>query len=130
MGETVTPQASGSARQRQQAPHPAVVDRIFRALSDPTRRNVLERLTSRPASVSELAAPYGMALPSFVEHLKVLEGSGLVRSHKTGRVRTYELAAEQLKLAEDWLGRQRTLWERRLDQLDSYLLKLKEEESK
>ncbi|TWT10943.1 metalloregulator ArsR/SmtB family transcription factor [Reyranella sp. CPCC 100927] len=110
-------------------PHPAVVDRIFRALSDPTRRNVLERLTSRSASVSELAAPYGMALPSFIEHLKVLEGSGLVRSHKAGRVRTYELAADQLKLAEDWLGRQRTLWARRLDQLDSYLLKLKEEES-
>lgn len=111
-------------------PSPAVVDRVFRALSDPTRRNVLERLTSRPASVSELAAPYGMALPSFVEHLKVLEGSGLVRSHKTGRVRTYELAAEQLKVAEDWLSRQRNLWERRLDQLDDYLMKLKEEETK
>lgn len=108
----------------------AVVDRVFRALSDPTRRNVLERLSMRPASASELAAPYDMALPSFVEHLKVLEGSGLVRSHKTGRVRTYELAAEQLKLAEDWLGRQRNVWERRLDQLDSYLLKLKEEEAK
>jgi DNA-binding transcriptional ArsR family regulator len=125
----VTLQAGGGV-QPQQAPNPAVVDRIFRALSDPTRRNVLERLTRHPASVSELAAPYGMALPSFVEHLKVLEGSGLVRSHKAGRVRTYELAAEQLKLAEDWLGRQRALWERRLDQLDSYLLKLKEEESK
>jgi DNA-binding transcriptional ArsR family regulator len=108
-------------------PDPAVVDRIFRALSDPTRRNVLERLSAQPASVSELAAPYGMALPSFVEHLKVLEGSGLVRSHKAGRVRTYELAADQLRLAEDWLGRQRNLWERRLDRLDSYLLKLKEE---
>ncbi|OCX13714.1 transcriptional regulator [Mesorhizobium hungaricum] len=108
----------------------AVVDRVFRALSDPTRRNVLERLSLRPASASELAAPYDMALPSFVEHLKVLEGSGLVRSHKAGRVRTYELAAEQLKLAEDWLGRQRNIWERRLDQLDSYLLKLKEEEAK
>ena len=108
----------------------AVVDRVFRALSDPTRRNVLERLSLCPASASELAAPYDMALPSFVEHLKVLEGSGLVRSHKAGRVRTYELAAEQLKLAEDWLGRQRNIWERRLDQLDSYLLKLKEEEAK
>ena len=108
----------------------AVVDRVFRALSDPTRRNVLERLSLRPASASELADPYDMALPSFVEHLKVLEGSGLVRSHKAGRVRTYELAAEQLKLAEDWLGRQRNIWERRLDQLDSYLLKLKEEEAK
>lgn len=111
-------------------PNPAVVDGIFRALSDPTRRGVLERLSRRPASVSELAAPYEMALPSFVEHLKVLETSGLVRSHKSGRVRTYELAAGQLKLAEDWLSRQRNLWERRLDQLDDYLLKLKEEESK
>jgi len=124
----VTPRAG-----LQHSPPPtnaAVVDRVFRALSDPTRRNVLERLSMRPASASELAAPYDMALPSFVEHLKVLEGSGLVRSHKAGRVRTYELAAEQLKLAEDWLGRQRNIWERRLDQLDSYLLKLKEEEAK
>ena len=125
----VTPRA-GSRVPHGPAPNPAVVDQVFRALSDPTRRNVLERLTARPASVSELAAPYEMALPSFVEHLKVLEGSGLVRSHKQGRVRTYELAAEQLKLAEDWLGRQRTLWERRLDQLDSYLLQMKEQEPK
>ncbi|MBV5323953.1 MAG: winged helix-turn-helix transcriptional regulator, partial [Rhodospirillaceae bacterium] len=97
------------------------------ALSDPTRRHVLERLSARPASVSELAAPYRMALPSFVEHLKVLEKSGLVRSRKAGRVRTYSLAPEQLKLAEDWLGKQRTLWERRLDRLDAYLLQMKEE---
>lgn len=104
-----------------------VIDGIFRALSDPTRRHVLERLSARPASVSELAAPYRMALPSFVEHLKVLEKSGLVRSRKAGRVRTYSLAPEQLKLAEDWLGKQRTLWERRLDRLDAYLLQMKEE---
>ncbi|MFE0015903.1 ArsR/SmtB family transcription factor [Mesorhizobium sp. NPDC059054] len=121
----MTPQTRGGSQP--QMPNPAVVDSIFRALSDPTRRSVLERLSARPASVSELAAPYGMALPSFVEHLKVLEGSGLVRSHKAGRVRTYELAPDQLKLAEDWLGRQRRFWERRLDRLDSYLLKLKEE---
>lgn len=121
----MTPQMPGGSQL--QMPSPAVVDRIFRALSDPTRRSVLERLSAQPASVSELAAPYGMALPSFVEHLKVLEGSGLVRSRKAGRVRTYELAADQLRLAEDWLGRQRKLWERRLDRLDSYLLKLKEE---
>lgn len=113
-----------------QAANPVIVDQIFRALSDPTRRNVLERLTARPASVSELAAPYAMALPSFVEHLKVLETSGLVRSHKAGRVRTYELAAEQLKLAEDWLGRQRNLWTHRLDRFDAYVMTLKEEESK
>lgn len=70
-----------------------------------------------------------MALPSFVEHLKVLEGSGLVRSQKVGRVRTYELAPDQLRVAEDWLGRQRNLWERRLDQLDSYLMKMKQEDT-
>lgn len=108
-------------------PSTSPVDGIFRALSDPTRRHVLERLSRKPASVSELAAPYKMALPSFVEHLKVLEQSGLVRSRKTGRVRTYRLASERLKLAEDWLGKQRTMWERRLDRLDNYLLNMKEE---
>ncbi len=108
---------------------PSSVDLIFRALSDPTRRNVLERLTMKPASASELAASYEMALPSFFEHLKVLEGSGLVRSQKTGRVRTYELAPEQMKLAEEWLGKQRKLWERRLDQLDNHLMKMKQQEN-
>ena len=105
------------------------IDSVFRALSDPTRRRVLERLTRSPASVSELAAPFKMALPSFVEHMKVLEGSGLVRSRKVGRVRTYQLAPKRLRLAEDWLARQRQLWERRLDQLDEYLLALKEKQS-
>ena len=115
---------------RGQNPSPppiAVVDGIFRALSDPTRRNVLERLSTRPSSVSELAAPYKMALPSFVEHLKVLESTGLVRSKKTGRVRTYELAPERLQIAQDWLGRQRSIWEQRLDRLDAYLLSMKKE---
>jgi DNA-binding transcriptional ArsR family regulator len=105
------------------------VDHVFRALSDPTRRHVLERLSRSPASVSELAEPFEMALPSFLQHLRILEDSGLVRSHKTGRVRTYELSPKRLKLAEDWLSRQRSLWERRLDQLDAYLLTLKEKES-
>jgi DNA-binding transcriptional ArsR family regulator len=102
------------------------LDGVFRALSDPTRRQVLERLNRSPASVSELAKPFGMALPSFVQHLKVLEGCGLVRSRKTGRVRTYRLAPERLRLAEHWLARQRALWERRLDQLDEYIIDLKE----
>ena len=102
------------------------VDSVFRALSDPTRRHVLERLSRSPGSVSELAAPFDMALPSFVEHLKILENCGLVRSRKTGRVRTYQLAPKRLKLAEDWLMKQRRLWERRLDQLDAYLIELKE----
>jgi DNA-binding transcriptional ArsR family regulator len=102
------------------------VDEVFRALADPTRRRVLERLSRSPASVSELAEPFDMALPSFVQHLKTLEGCGLVRSEKTGRVRTYRISPERLRLAEDWLSRQRTLWERRLDQLDDYLNELKE----
>ena len=101
------------------------IDSVFRALADPTRRHVLERLSRSPGSVSELAKPFTMALPSFVEHLKVLEDCGLVRSRKIGRVRTYQLAPKRLKLAENWLMKQRALWERRLDQLDSYLLELK-----
>ena len=103
------------------------MDGVFRALADPTRRRVLQRLGRSPASVSDLAKPFDMALPSFVQHLRVLEGSGLVRSRKTGRVRTYELAPKRLWLAEHWLARQRTLWERRLDQLDDYLTELKEQ---
>ena len=102
------------------------IDRVFRALADPTRRHVLERLGRSPASVSELARPFEMALPSFLQHLKLLEGCGLVRSRKTGRVRTYRLVPKRLQQAEDWLAKQRTLWTTRLDQLDSYLLELKE----
>ena len=102
------------------------IDHVFRALSDPTRRHVLERLSRSPASVSELAAPYGMALPSFVQHMGILEESGLVQSSKKGRIRTYEIIPKRLKLAEDWMVRQRALWEKRLDQLDTYLITLKE----
>ncbi|MEI9423004.1 metalloregulator ArsR/SmtB family transcription factor [Mesorhizobium sp. Cs1299R1N1] len=109
-------------------PSPPPIDGIFRALADQTRRRVVERLNRSPASVSELAQPFDMALPSFIDHLKILEGCGLVRSQKTGRVRTYELAPEPLKLAESWLAEQRTLWERRLDQFDAYVMTLKETE--
>lgn len=101
------------------------MDDVFRALADPTRRRVVEVLSQRPASVSELAQPFKMALPSFLEHLKVLEGCGLVSSTKAGRVRTYRLAPDRLREAEDWLGKQRRIWEQRLDQLDAYLMKLK-----
>lgn len=104
------------------------VDDVFRALADPTRRRVLERLGRRPASVTELAEPFGMALPSFVQHLKVLETCGLVRSEKKGRVRTYQLERARLGLAEDWLAEQHEIWERRLDQLDDYLLDLEEQQ--
>lgn len=105
------------------------IDGVFRALADPTRRHVLARLSRSPASVGELAKPFDMALPSFMEHLKILEGYGLVRSGKTGRVRIYHLVPKRLQQAEDWLARQRTLWTTRLDQLDSYLLQMKEQTS-
>lgn len=102
------------------------LDNVFRALSDPTRRAVLTRLTAGAAPVSELAEPFDMALPSFIQHLDVLEDCGLVKSEKTGRVRTYELKPKALKTAEQWIEKRRTLWEQRLDQLDNYLITLKE----
>lgn len=106
----------------------AVADDVFHALSDPTRRKVLERLSKGPASVGELAKPFGMKLPSFVQHLAVLEQSRLVSSTKKGRVRVFEIRPQRLKVVEDWLAQQRRLWETRLDQLDEYLLKLKQQE--
>ena len=107
--------------------HHAPLDQVFQALADPTRRAVLARLATGPRSTSALAKPFHMALPSFTQHLGVLEQSGLVRSRKVGRVRTYELAPRALKGAEAWLTKQRTMWETRLDQLDRYLLTLKED---
>ena len=108
----------------------AVADDVFYALSNPTRRKVLERLSVGPASVSELAEPFDMKLPSFVQHLSVLERSRLVKSKKRGRVRTYEIVPERLEVAEDWLSEQRQLWEARLDRFDEYVKQLKEKESK
>src|SRR5689334_15433854 len=108
----------------------AAVDAVFHALSNPTRRKVLERLSLGPATVSELAAPFDMQLPSFVQHLSLLERSRLVRSKKRGRVRTYEVAAERLKVAEDWLTARRQEWESRLDRFDQYVRKLKDKEAK
>ena len=101
---------------------------VFRALTDPTRRAVVERLIHGPAAVSELARPFKMALPSFVQHLGVLEDCGLVSSEKRGRVRTYALAPQPLKAAEHWLLAQRLEWERRLDALDDFLETLKEQQ--
>jgi DNA-binding transcriptional ArsR family regulator len=103
------------------------LDRVFHALGDPTRRAVLERLSSGPTAMTQLAQPFDMALPSFSQHLDVLECCGLVRSRKKGRVRTYRLAPRPLAVAEHWMARQRATWERRLDQLDRYLKELKEE---
>ena len=108
----------------------AVADDVFYALSNSTRRKVLEQLSVGPASVSELAAPFDMKLPSFVQHLSVLEESRLVKSKKRGRVRTYEIVPERFKVAEDWLSEQRQLWESRFDRFDKYVKQLKETESK
>jgi DNA-binding transcriptional ArsR family regulator len=101
------------------------LDRVFQALADPTRRAVLQRLSSGTAPVTQLAEPFDMALPSFLQHLKVLEGCGLVRSQKSGRIRTYQISPEPLKAAEGWMSEQRALWDRRLDRLDRYLEDLK-----
>jgi DNA-binding transcriptional ArsR family regulator len=106
----------------------AVADDVFYALSNSTRRKVLEKLSVGPATVSELAAPFDMKLPSFVQHLSVLERSRLVTSRKRGRVRTYEIAPERFKVAEDWLVARRRLWEARLDRFDEYVKQLKEKE--
>src|SRR5512146_118503 len=107
----------------------AVADDVFYALSNSTRRKVLEKLSVGPATVSELAAPFDMKLPSFVQHLSVLERSRLVTSRKRGRVRTYEIAPERFRVAEDWLTARRQLWEARLDRFDQYVKQLKEKES-
>jgi DNA-binding transcriptional ArsR family regulator len=106
-----------------------VADDVFYALSNSTRRKVLEQLAAGPATVSELAAPFDMKLPSFVQHLSILEQSRLVKSEKRGRVRTYEIDPKRFKVAEDWLSRQRQLWEVRLDQFDQYVKQLKKKGS-
>jgi DNA-binding transcriptional ArsR family regulator len=94
---------------------------VFRALSDGTRLAVVERLSIGPASATELARPFEMALPSFMQHLAVLESAGVVTSHKSGRTRMYQLAPGRLGAASEWLSTYRNHWERRLDQLDNLL---------
>src|SRR5207237_6682763 len=93
------------------------LDRMFHALADPSRRAMVERLARGPASVSELARPFDMALPTVVQHLGVLEAAGIVSSTKLGRVRTYQLEPEALTPAAEWMGKQRLPAERRLDRL-------------
>lgn len=104
------------------------LDGAFSALGNSTRRAVVERLGRGPASVSELAAPFDMAMPSFLQHLRVLEESGLVRTHKRGRVRTVQLRASELKRVAGWLEKQRDIWEQRLDRLDAYLKTMENED--
>jgi len=101
----------------------ASLDLMFQALSDPARRGMIERLCKGPATVSELAAPLPMSLPAVVQHLKLLESSGLVRSAKSGRVRTCRIELAALDRAEQWLSERRSTWEGRLDRLGDYLAK-------
>jgi DNA-binding transcriptional ArsR family regulator len=97
------------------------LDLIYHALADPTRRVIVERLSRGPASVSELAQPLAMSLPAVVQHLQVLEASGLVRSEKVGRVRTCRIEPGGLRMAEQWVTERRTNWEHHLDRLGDYL---------
>lgn len=95
----------------------ATLDNVFHALADPTRRAVIHRLGEGAASVSELAKPFDMALPSFMKHISVLENSGLIQSQKVGRVRICQINPKKLGAAEAWIAGQRTLWKDRSDRL-------------
>src|SRR5580658_5112568 len=97
------------------------VVRVFHALAEPTRRAIVERLSVGPISVSDLAQPFDMTLAAIVQHLQILEQSGVIRSEKVGRVRTCRIEARGLKLAEKWIAERRALWERRLDLLADVL---------
>jgi DNA-binding transcriptional ArsR family regulator len=108
----------------------ATLDRVFQALSDPSRRAMVERLSRGPASVSELAQPLAMSLPAVMQHLQVLETSGLVRSEKVGRVRTCHIEPTALRSAEQWIAERRTIWERRLDRLGEILAEGSDETDK
>jgi DNA-binding transcriptional ArsR family regulator len=101
--------------------HGDALDRVFQALADPARRAMVERLTSRPATVSELAMPLPMSMPAVFQHLQVLEGAGLVTSEKVGRVRTCRIEPATLRMAEAWIGARRTTWETRLERLGDVL---------
>lgn len=110
--------------------HSQALDTMFQALADPTRRAIVERLSQSPASVSELARPFNMSLPTVMQHLQLLETSGLVQSEKVGRVRTCRIHAETLSIAEDWIAARRKLWERRLDLFGEHLSNLPPETKK
>lgn len=104
---------------------PPDLDRAFSALSDPTRRAIVGRLCEGPASVSELAAPFDLALPSLLKHVRVLEESGLVTSEKVGRVRTCRVEPQALRATEAWIHRHVAVWEQRLDRLEAHIDRMK-----
>jgi DNA-binding transcriptional ArsR family regulator len=110
------------------ANYSATLDDVFQALSDPTRRSVIARLASGSASIKELAEPFGLGLPTFLKHIKVLEACGLIATEKAGRVRTCTLNRRKLIAAEKWFDAQRKGWESRYDNLDNLLSSLQGEE--
>ena len=103
------------------AQYSSQLDTVFQALADPTRRAVLGRLGTGPASVGELAAPFEMALPSFMKHVRYLENSGWIRTRKTGRVRTCTLERKSFEVIETWLSEQQSIWEARTDRLEHFI---------
>ncbi|MFZ6769333.1 ArsR/SmtB family transcription factor [Undibacterium sp. Di26W] len=107
----------------------ASLNNVFHALADPTRRAVIAKLGGGSASIKELAEPFGLGLPTFLKHIKVLESSGLIASEKVGRVRTCKLRRANLTAAEKWFDQQRTVWESRYNNLDNLLTTLKGEEN-
>ena len=106
---------------------PAELDLMFRALADPARRHMVERLSRGPASVTQLAEPLAMSLSAVVQHLNVLETSGLIRTEKLGRVRTCQIEPSALRTAEHWINERRLAWERRLDRLGDFLAETRDE---
>lgn len=111
------------------AKHDPDLDRLFHALSDRTRRGIVERLLAGPASVTDLARPTGMAMPTVMKHIAVLEETGLVTSEKSGRTRICRATPKPLAVAEGWIEEQRRIWENRLDRLDDYVTQLMKERS-
>ena len=106
------------------------LDSVFQALADPTRRAVLGRLGQGPASISDLARPFDMALPSFLKHIHYLEDSGLIQTRKDGRVRTCVIEKKPFAAVEAWLDTQRAIWEGRTDRLERYVMAEQEQEHK
>jgi DNA-binding transcriptional ArsR family regulator len=107
---------------------PTLLNGVFQALADPTRRAVLGRLNRGPATITELARPFDMALPSFLKHIHYLEGSGLIRTRKEGRVRTCAIERKNFVAAEDWFSEQRAIWEGRADRLERFVTNIKNKE--
>ena len=105
------------------------IDAVLKALAEPTRREIMERLSKAPASVSDLAAPYSMSLAAIVQHLQLLEECGLIRSEKIGRVRTCRLGTSRLEAEVAWIERYRALWAARFEALDAVLADLKQNNS-